>query len=87
MPSYNYSCPECGYEDEFIVPSHKSPDPKCANKKCKKYDKVEMTRLFSPTKNFILKGKGWASDGYSKKAGVAKQAAEFKKKHPGSFPE
>jgi putative FmdB family regulatory protein len=61
MPTYVYECIKCKERSEWNVPlSHRDNlHPKC--KKCKKFS---MKIIIAPT-SFILKGPGWAKDGYS----------------------
>ena len=56
MPAYDYKCPKCGYKDTYYLPmEHKAP----------KHCKQDMERIYSEM-NFILKGEGWAFQGYDK---------------------
>lgn len=55
MPTYNYKCSSCNSEyslslsmDLYATPQ---PCPSCG---------VENKKTFQPTRNFILKGDGWA---------------------------
>ena len=55
---YEYKCSACGHEWEKEAPITSDPEtrcPKCGQEKAK--------RLVSLT-HFVLKGPGWASDGY-----------------------
>ena len=64
MPIYLYECETCGYKTKEILSFSNSEKylqtacPKCLTKSFKK--KVSKT-------SFILKGKGWYKDGYSRK--------------------
>lgn len=66
MPTYEFKCPKCGATTEEIrsfLERYNDP-PKCP--KCES----SMEKLISGGAGFVLKGSGWAADGYaSKKAG------------------
>jgi putative FmdB family regulatory protein len=67
MPLYEYKCVECGAQLEVLV---RHPDLVTG-----KHDEVvvcpksecagEAKRMLSRSTTFILKGGGWASDGYT----------------------
>ena len=64
MPTYNYECQDCGYIKEItagmsqiVLEAH---CPSCGEGVSK------FVRKFSPSTNFVLKGKGWAKDNYHK---------------------
>jgi putative FmdB family regulatory protein len=59
MPTYSYICDACGHE--FEKEQRISEDP---IKKCPSCNKSKARRLII-SGNFILKGGGWYSDGYS----------------------
>ena len=61
MPIYEYICSECNKEMS-IIQKFDDPAPSCF---CKEGDPPVMKRVLSKG-GFILKGKGWARDGYSK---------------------
>ena len=61
MPVYEYQCKDC---DRVIEVMKRIGDE--SSRICVKCGK-KMTKLIS-SNNFILKGKGWYKDGYSKKA-------------------
>jgi putative FmdB family regulatory protein len=61
MPSYSYRCPNCGIEIELFQKITEKKSPQCDGKECKL---VEMETVIKPG-TFILKGSGWAKDGYS----------------------
>lgn len=64
MPIYVYECPHCGKQEEYHLPITEDTIIFCDEKKCKrKY--ARMNKIIAPT-SFILKGPGWAKDGYSK---------------------
>ena len=63
MPIYEYECPECGNSAELIYISEKEANNGFV--KCGKCGK-KMKRVVSLS-TFILKGGGWADDGYNKK--------------------
>ena len=60
MPLFEYECRKCGHEFERLVGSlereRSQPCPKCKAKESKK--RISRT-------SFLLKGGGWASDGYA----------------------
>lgn len=58
MPLYDVFCKKCGYKEEIVLKLDEEtpPCPKCGEK---------MEKAVSCT-SFILKGTGWASDGYNK---------------------
>lgn len=59
MPTYDYQCKGCG--KTFEVEQRISEEPL---KECRLCGKPEVQRLIS-SGNFVLKGGGWYSDGYS----------------------
>ncbi len=61
MPTYDYECSK-GHHFAVEQPITDKPLKKCPECKAK------ATRLISAT-NFILKGSGWYSDGYSSSGG------------------
>ena len=61
-PIYNYECKKCGNKEEIFYTSYKKCDKIVICKKCK----YIMKKVISNT-SFILKGGGWANDGYSNK--------------------
>ena len=72
MPTYVYECPQCKKQKE-VVCSIKELDSQhivcsCINKGPHLWEgdlfHVSMKRIIAPT-SFILKGPGWAKDGYS----------------------
>ena len=58
MPLFDYQCPECLTTFDELQRSFDDPAPACP--KC---ESQESRRLVSRTA-FILKGSGWALDGY-----------------------
>lgn len=58
MPIYEFRCPQCAKDTE-VMQQHKDPAPTCD--RCK----VSMTKKISRS-SFILVGRGWFKDGYSK---------------------
>ena len=74
MPTYDYSCDNCGHE--FEREQRITEDP---IKKCPKCGKMKARRMIGGG-NFILKGGGWESDLYSgpsnRKAKAAKKSEE-----------
>lgn len=64
MPTYEYSCPKCGFETELVRSiSDESPGPLCCQDNC---NGETMVRVLSAS-SFVLKGSGWAKDGYAGK--------------------
>lgn len=70
MPIYEYSCGKCGSTKE-ITRGIKDPEviPDC--EKCSTYlfcgridIEVKMQRVIGKGTSFVLKGGGWAKDGY-----------------------
>lgn len=59
MPTYSYSCDACGENFEREQRITEAPI-----KKCQKCGKPKARRMIA-SGNFILKGGGWYSDGYS----------------------
>lgn len=58
MPDYPYKCTECGYQ------WWKFQNIKAKRvKKCPHCGQLSAKRLIAQT-GFVLKGKGWAKDGY-----------------------
>ena len=58
MPIYVYVCQKCGRKEEVIQPLDGPPAT------CQKCGDLVMEREISST-SFILKGSGWAKDGYT----------------------
>ena len=61
MPTYEYQCSDCDHsweEDQRITADAIEVCPKCNKNKAKRV-------ISAPS--FVLKGGGWASDGYSPK--------------------
>ena len=63
MPIYEYKCDTCGHIVELVQPIG-APPPYCevCDKKLPP-ETTQMTKQISRT-SFILKGGGWAADGY-----------------------
>ncbi len=59
MPVYDYECQNCEYE---LHVTQKITEP--LKRKCPRCKKLRLKKLISPS-SFVLKGKGWAKDGYS----------------------
>jgi putative FmdB family regulatory protein len=73
MPTYDYSCDNCGHEFERQQRITENP-----LKKCPKCGKDEARRMIAGG-GFILKGGGWESDLYSgpsNRAGTAAKSSE-----------
>ena len=64
MPTYAYECPKCHAEMELVRSmTDESPGPLCCQEGC---NGETMVRVLS-TSSFVLKGSGWARDGYAGK--------------------
>lgn len=65
MPIYIYECPMCKKQEELFQTQYAAQHlyNSCTCKDCR----IPMRRIIAPT-NFVLKGDGWAKDGYDKKA-------------------
>ena len=70
MPTYDYSCDNCGHE--FEREQRITEDP---IKKCPKCGKMKARRMIGGG-NFILKGGGWESDLYSGPSNRTESAAK-----------
>jgi len=70
MPAYDFKCEKCGYEFEQTI-KMVDPNPPCPNPVEDPEGAGDSKPCGGPTKKLItastfhLKGKGWASDGYS----------------------
>lgn len=65
MPIYVFECPNCLDTKDLMVSSHKEAEDtimECDREKC---EGLKMKHVIAPT-SFILKGSGWAKDGYQK---------------------
>jgi putative FmdB family regulatory protein len=60
MPTYVYQCPKCGRRAELEQSMTNRTAPMCCEESCN----VEMETVIGVT-SFVLKGSGWARDGYS----------------------
>lgn len=62
MPTYEYECgdPSCQHEWEEVHSMKRDPTVRCP--KC---GRETAKRLISGSGAFVLKGKGWACDGYA----------------------
>ena len=73
MPIYEWYCPHCGHEEETLQ-SINDPAPVCL--KCdyntNRHKKLEVMERKISKSSFILKGGGWAKDGYSRSKQVKK---------------
>jgi putative FmdB family regulatory protein len=65
MPTYVYECPQCGYQTELIRKTEDRDNHVSCHCIEDKETQPKMKRVPAPT-SFILKGPGWAKDGYSK---------------------
>ena len=70
MPTYDYSCDNCGHEFEREQRITEKP-----LKKCPKCGKDKARRMIGGG-NFILKGGGWESDLYSGPSNRSKSTAK-----------
>jgi len=62
MPMFEYKCPKCGIKFERLLRSSERDEPQaCPDKKCGE----KKTKKLISQSSFMLKGGGWASDGYS----------------------
>lgn len=61
MPTYVYECPKCHKSTELIQSFKEKKAPLCMEPGCD--GQIEMESIISST-SFILKGSGWARDGY-----------------------
>ena len=68
MPTYEYTCDNCGYEFEREQRITENPI-----RKCPACGKLKARRLIG-SGNFILKGGGWESDLYSGPSNRSKKA-------------
>ncbi len=72
MPTYDYMCAECGEEFTIAHKISETPEYRCSNEVFVethiKPTWIEcggkLIRQISAGQGFILKGKGWYSDGY-----------------------
>lgn len=62
MPMYDYKCPKCGIEFERVVRHDERDTPQT----CPDCGHEDVSRSMSKGTSFILKGGGWAKDGYGK---------------------
>lgn len=65
MPTYVYECPNCKSTLELARQVKDRDYPVRCSCVHDKMTQPLMKRIIAPT-NFILKGNGWAKDGYSK---------------------
>lgn len=65
MPIYVYVCPKCNYTTEIMQQMGSKEVPLCCSESC---SALEMERVISSS-TFVLKGSGWAKDGYSGSGG------------------
>lgn len=63
MPTYDFECPKCMGRTEVVrsITQSGSIGPLCFVQGC---DGLQMERVIGAT-SFVLKGTGWARDGYS----------------------
>ena len=60
MPTYEYRCPKCHRQIELVHGMNEKMSPLCLSDEC---GELTMERIISPS-TFILRGSGWAKDGY-----------------------
>jgi putative FmdB family regulatory protein len=63
MPTYEYRCLACGAISEVVHSMTTEPHVECSTENCP----GPTERLISLGIGFILKGYGWAKDGYGNK--------------------
>lgn len=63
MPIYQYQCTKCGKEMELVQSFAEKKAPLCVEPGCD--GQQEMESVIGST-SFVLKGHGWARDGYSR---------------------
>lgn len=61
MPTYVFKCSSCSKELEIIRSISDDTDVFCSNQDCKNSKMEKVIQASS----FVLKGRGWAKDGYS----------------------
>lgn len=61
MPTYVYECPKCHKQLELVQSIRDRKHPVCVEEGC---NAVEMDSIIQAG-SFVLKGSGWARDGYS----------------------
>ena len=69
MPRYNYKCDNCGEIVELFGKYEETQKCLICKNCCGSYHEEQASifkRIFSPSKNFILKGPGWGKDNYCK---------------------
>ncbi len=64
MPAYVYECPACGKSVELVQKMSEKKSPPCDVENCDRNGQ-DMESIISAG-SFVLKGLGWARDGYSK---------------------
>jgi putative FmdB family regulatory protein len=62
MPLYEYKCDKCGQVMEVLV---RPSDPRQGDVTCDKNNCAGQAKRVLSRTSFMLKGGGWASDGYS----------------------
>lgn len=65
MPTYVYRCPGCLDKVELVQKISEKKAPTCERVECFNYSK-EYETMLQPS-SFVLKGPGWAKDGYGGK--------------------
>jgi putative FmdB family regulatory protein len=66
MPIHDYRClnKKCKKEFEVFYSSQSSVEREEPEEKCPECGSLKKEKLVSKSTSFILKGKGWAKDGY-----------------------
>ena len=68
MPIFDYQCEACGHHFDILQKAGEG-----ALRKCPECGKLKLRKLLSAP-SFHLKGGGWYSDGYDRKAGASTPA-------------
>ncbi len=70
MPIYEFECTECGHVFEKMQ-GMSEPNPPCPSAEMREHGAVRFckgeTKKLITHSSFVLKGDGWASDGYGGK--------------------
>jgi putative FmdB family regulatory protein len=65
MPTYEFRCQKCGHRIELQKSLGDQTVPLCCEEECGGLPMVQQISLSS----FVLRGRGWSSDGYSGSGG------------------
>lgn len=71
MPTYVYECPRCQRRQELVQSVKDRISPLCFEEAC---GQAEMVTVIQPSA-FILKGSGWAKDGYARRSAADRKSA------------